>query len=225
MSSNLFSVQNISRVYGSGAQAVHALKHINLQIDAGKLIALKGKSGSGKTTLLNLLGTLDRPTEGSIFFADQDLTQMTDKACSQFRKKEMGFIFQAYGLIPLMTAYENVEFGLRAAGIPRNIHRQRAEHALQFVGMHKRMQHRPLELSGGEQQRVAIARAIAHRPQFILADEPTANLDTAMSLQVLKVFRNLVAQENISIMMTTHDQAVIDVVDEVYELEDGQIVG
>ena len=224
MGSSILKAVNVKRVFGKGKQAVVALDDINLDIEKGKLIILKGRSGSGKTTLLNLIGALDWPTEGSILFDEVDISSIGEKERTNIRKSQMGFVFQSFGLVPLMTAYENVEFSLRIAGVSRGEFRERVENCLDFVGMKKRMKHRPFELSGGEQQRVAIARAIVHRPKLILADEPTAELDSKMSLQVMKVFKDLVREEGVSIIMTTHDQEVMEIADQVYELEDGKIV-
>lgn len=213
----------LSRSFGKGSTAVHAIKDMDLEIERGKLIALKGRSGSGKTTLVNILGTLDRPTEGEVYFLGHEISKINEQQRNEIRKNQIGFVFQSFGLVALMTAYENVEFGLRIASVPSNERKARAERALDLVGLSKRMYHRPFELSGGEQQRVAIARAFAQSPQLILADEPTAELDSKMTLQVMKVFRNMI-DEGISIIMTTHDQAIMDIVDQVYELEDGKIV-
>lgn len=220
----LLEVFGVARTFGSGASAVHALKGASLSVPHGRLVALKGRSGSGKTTLINLLGALDRPTEGSIYLGGTEITGLSDKDRTLLRRSRLGLIFQSFALVPLMSAYENVEFGLRISGVPSSLRRERAEEALAFVGLIPRMGHRPFELSGGEQQRVAIARAIAHRPVLLLADEPTAELDSRMGLQVMKVFKDLVAQENMTIVMTTHDPAIMEIVDHVYTLEDGQIV-
>jgi putative ABC transport system ATP-binding protein len=214
----------IKRVFGRGTAAVHALKGANLSIPYGRLVALKGRSGSGKTTLINMLGALDFPTEGAIYFCGQEITTLGEKTRNQLRRTQMGFIFQSFALMPLMSAYENVEFGLRIAGIPTKQHRELAERALDNVGLKARMSHRPFEMSGGEQQRTAIARAIAHRPKLLLADEPTAELDSKMGLQIIKIFKDLVLQEGMTIVITTHDPAIMEIVDQVYALEDGQIV-
>lgn len=213
----------IKRTFGKGAGAVHALRGANLSIPRGRLVALRGRSGSGKTTLLNLLGALDRPTEGAIYLDGLEITGLTEKKRDELRRKEMGLIFQSFALVPYMSAYENVEFALRIAGAASNEYRRLAEEALDFVGLKPRMKHRPFEMSGGEQQRVAIARAIAHKPSLILADEPTAELDSKMGLQVLKVFKDLV-QQGMTIILTTHDPAIMEIVDQVYALEDGIIV-
>ncbi len=223
--SSILQAVSVSRVFGQGEGAVHALCDANLSIPPGRLIALKGRSGSGKTTLLNLLATLDAPTTGRIFYDGNDVQAMNDAQRDRLRRTEIGLIFQSFGLVPYMSAYENVEFAQRIAEVtPAARRKENAVQALEFVGLKARMHHRPQEMSGGEQQRTAIARAIAHRPKLLLADEPTAELDTKMGFQIIKVFRDLVEQEGISIVMTTHDPAIMDVVDHVYALEDGEIV-
>jgi putative ABC transport system ATP-binding protein len=214
----------VKRVFGRGASAVHALSGASLSVPPGRLVALKGRSGSGKTTLINMLGALDRPTEGAIYFRGEEISGMSESQRNELRRREMGLIFQSFALVPLMSAYENVEFGMRIAGVSPGEYRARSEEVLDFVGLKKRMKHRPFELSGGEQQRVAIARAIAHRPKLILADEPTAELDSKMGLQIMKLFKDLVQKEGITIIMTTHDPAIMEIVDQVYALEDGLIV-
>ncbi len=213
----------IKRTYGSGRAAVHALKDVNLSIRYGQLVVLKGRSGSGKTTLINLLGALDQPTEGDIYFCGQHLGRLSEKKRNEIRRTQMGLIFQSFALVPIMSAYENVEFGLRIARVPAKERREKAVQALETVGLKARMHHRPFELSGGEQQRVAIARAIAHRPKLILADEPTAELDSRTGLRVIQLFRELVETAGMTIVLTTHDPAVMELADVVYELEDGKI--
>lgn len=214
----------VKRTFGNGNDAVHALKQVELSIKHGRLVALKGRSGSGKTTLINLFGALDRPTEGQVFFTDKEISSLTDKERSSLRQTEIGLIFQSVALIPFLSAYENIELGLRIADVPTGERTKLAKDALDFVGMGNRANHRPFELSGGEQQRIAIARAIAHKPKLILADEPTAELDVKMGLQIIKVFRDLVEKAGISVIMSTHDPAIMEIVDDVYELKDGNIV-
>ncbi|MDB5085168.1 MAG: putative transporter binding protein [Bacilli bacterium] len=220
----ILSAVNIKRVFGHGEGAVHALKGANLEIPQNRLVALRGRSGSGKTTLINLLGALDRPTEGEIYFNGMELSKLSENTRNELRRRRMGFVFQSFALVPLMSAQENVEFGLRIAGVPQKEWTTRALEALEFVGMAKRAKHRPFEMSGGEQQRCAIARAIAHRPTLLLADEPTAELDSKMGFQVMKVFKELVRTKEVTIVMTTHDPAIMELADDVYLLEDGQIV-
>jgi putative ABC transport system ATP-binding protein len=221
---DIIYAKGIKRVFGKGSGAVTVLKGVDINLPCGKLVAFKGRSGSGKTTLINLLSALDKPTEGSILFDGRDLTSMTDTQRDAVRRTEMGLVFQSFALIPLMSAYENVEFVLRIAGIPANERKAAAIEALDHVGLKPRMHHRPFEMSGGEQQRTAIARAIAHKPKLILADEPTAELDSRTGLHIIKVFRDLVEQSGITVVLTTHDPAIMEIVDQVYELEDGQIV-
>jgi len=214
----------VSRTYGSGTAEVQALKNANLSILSGQLVALKGRSGSGKTTLLNILAALDDPTSGDVFYMQQNLKALTNTQRDALRSKEIGLVFQSFALVSYMTAYENVDFGLRVAGINASERKKRVQQSLEFVGLKQRMHHYPQELSGGEQQRVAIARAIAHKPKLLLADEPTAELDTRMGIQVMNVFKQLAHKEGIGIILTTHDPNMMDIVDVVYELEDGSIV-
>lgn len=220
---HMIQASGLKRTFGRGQGAVTVLKGVDLAIAPGRLVALKGRSGSGKTTLINLLGALDRPTEGTIMFAGRELTALTDRQRDDIRRTEMGLVFQSFALIPLMSAYENVEFVLRIAGVPAKDRKEAATRALEQVGLKARMHHRPFEMSGGEQQRTAIARAIAHRPGLLLADEPTAELDSRTGLQIIKVFRDLTS-EGMTVILTTHDPAIMEIVDQVYELEDGQIV-
>lgn len=221
---NILTTQGIKQAFpiGSGREFV-ALHDINIQIPKGKLTMLRGRSGSGKTTLMNILSALDYPKEGTVVFEGTALEQMNDHEREEFRKNNVGFVFQSVALIPMMTAYENVEFLLRLAKYQGN-KRTRAEECLRLVGLGQRMHHMPQELSGGEQQRVAIARAIAHKPKIIFADEPTAELDTATGLQVMKIFKELIEKEEVTIVMTTHDMGLLDIADCIYHLEDGEIV-
>ncbi|MBH5317403.1 ABC transporter ATP-binding protein [Paenibacillus sp. GSMTC-2017] len=223
-SSDIIVATNLQRTFGKGSGAVHVLKGVDIAIPSGSLIAFKGRSGSGKTTLINLLSALDRPNEGRIMFEGRDLSSMSSKDRDNVRRTRMGLIFQSFALLPLMSAYENVEFVLRVSGFPAKERKDAAIWALEQVGLKPRMNHRPFEMSGGEQQRTAIARAIAHKPSLLLADEPTAELDTKTGFQIMKAFRNLVETSGMSIIMTTHDPAIMEIVDHVYELEDGQIV-
>ena len=207
---------------GGGGEFV-ALHDINIQIPAGKLTILRGRSGSGKTTLMNILSALDYPKAGSVVFEGQNLEKLSEVKREEFRKTNVGFVFQSVALIPMMTAYENVEFLLRLAKYEGS-KKKRAEECLKLVGLGQRMHHLPQELSGGEQQRVASARAIAHKPKIIFADEPTAELDTATGLQVMKIFKELISKEGVTIVMTTHDMGLLDIADCIYHLEDGEIV-
>lgn len=224
---NAIIAQNIKRYFKAGdGTTVHALDGVSMEIKKGTLAILKGRSGSGKTTLLNILSALDMPTEGSVQFLDKNLEQMTEKDREILRRYEMGFVFQSIALIPTMTAYENVEFALRLAKndvINENMH-DRVSELLERVGLSKRMDHMPDQLSGGEQQRVAIARAVVHRPKVVFADEPTGALDTAAGFEVMRLFRELIDDEDITIVMTTHDPNLMELGDEVFELSDGIVI-
>lgn len=207
----------------AGGSLFYALKGVDMDIPKGKLTILKGRSGSGKTTLLNILSALDEATEGTVVLEDRELGQMREEERQQLRRYEIGFVFQSVALIPIMNAYENVDYGLRLADYKekRSI---RIKQALKMVGLGDRMNHMPMQMSGGEQQRVAIARAVAHKPKIIFADEPTGALDTASGLAVIKLFKELVENEGITIVMTTHDPGLMELGDVVYELEDGEVI-
>lgn len=244
---NAIIAHNIKRYFKAGdGTTVHALDGVSMEIKKGTLAILKGRSGSGKTTLLNILSALDMPTEGSVQFLDKNLEQMTEKDREMLRRYEMGFVFQSIALIPTMTAYENVEFALRLAKNKRQIRKDltdmdndigdakddvsngnmqdRVSELLDRVGLSKRMDHMPDQLSGGEQQRVAIARAVAHHPKVVFADEPTGALDTAAGFEVMRLFRELIDDEDITIVMTTHDPNLMELGDEVFELSDGIVM-
>lgn len=213
-------VQSFPLPSGGEFEALHG---VDIHIPAGKLTMLRGRSGSGKTTLMNILSALDYPKSGTVVLEGNHLEKMSEGEREVFRKDHVGFVFQSVALIPMMTAYENVEFLLRLAKYKGN-KKKRAEECLKLVGLGQRMHHMPQELSGGEQQRVAIARAIAHNPKIIFADEPTAELDTATGLQVMKIFRDLIEKEGVTIVMTTHDMGLLEIADCIYHLEDGEIV-
>ena len=207
--------------FRAGQESFQALKDINAAIPEGVLTILKGRSGSGKTTRLNSLGALDKPTEGAVYYEDQDIVKLSERKRAIIRRRDIGFVFQSVALIPMMTAQENVEYALRMARSREN-RTDRAVECLKMVGLAARMQHMPQEMSGGEQQRVAIARALAHRPKVIFADEPTGELDTLTGLQVVKIFKDLCQQEGVTIVMTTHDTGLMEIGDAVFELEDGE---
>ncbi|AZN40561.1 ABC transporter ATP-binding protein [Paenibacillus albus] len=217
----LLKTESVWRTFQVGGQPLHVLKGIEMELRPQQLVMLRGRSGSGKTTLLNLIGGLDTPTKGQIMFKQLPFHAMSDDERTKVRRKEIGFIFQAYALMPLLSAYENVELSLRMAGVPSGTWKKRVEQCLDLVGLSKRMHHRPFELSGGEQQRVAIAKAIAHKPSLLLADEPTAELDSQMSAQVMSLFQTIIETEQVTICMTTHDPTILEVADHVYEMVDG----
>lgn len=206
----------------SGEEPFMALKDVSVKIPEKSLTILRGKSGSGKTTLLNIIGALDAPTSGEVFFGGRNITGLSDKEREKLRRQKIGFVFQSVSLIPMMTVYENVEFALRLSNY-KGDRKKRVEECLHLVGLGKRAQHMPQELSGGEQQWVAIARAIAHAPQVLFADEPTAELDTATSLAVIKLFKDLVEKQGVTVVMTTHDMSLMDAGDVVYTLTDGSV--
>ena len=221
----ILKTEQLCRQFQSGHEIITVLDQVNIQVPRQSLTMFKGRSGSGKTTLINLLGALDRPTSGQVFFEGRDITSLSDRQRDQLRRQQMGFVFQSVALITTMTAFENVEFALRVAGVEAHQRKIRSEEVLELVGLEKRMKHRTQELSGGEQQRVAIARAIAHRPTVVFADEPTAELDTNMGLQVVSLFRSLVEKEGLTIIMSTHDPNMIELADLVFSLDSGGDVG
>lgn len=223
---NIIEARNITRMFPVGDGEFYALKHVDIDIPAGKLTILKGRSGSGKTTLMNILSALDAPTEGDVSFDGQVYSEMEDAQKEQLRRKEIGFVFQAVALIPIMNAYENVDFAMRLAEPELTAKEvdERIRETLALVGMEERMRHMPGQMSGGEQQRVAIARAVAHRPKVVFADEPTGALDTESGLRVMQLSRNLIEKEGVTIVMTTHDPNLMELGDVVYELEDGEII-
>ncbi len=221
---DMLKTVDVSRCFTTAGNQFWALRDINITAPAGKLTILKGRSGSGKTTLLNILGALDKPTNGQVYLGGEDIVKLDERRRGLIRRRSIGYVFQSVALIPMMSAYENVEYALRLAGM-RSGRRERASECLKMVGLGQRMNHMPQEMSGGEQQRVAIARAIAHKPKVIFADEPTAELDTNTGLQVVKIFKDLCAGEGITIVMTTHDTGLMEIGDMVYELQDGEIVG
>ncbi len=217
-------VTDLERTYGSGEQQVRALKKLNMEVPVGQFMAIKGRSGSGKTTLLNCLGGLDKPTAGNIEIFGSELTQLNDDQLTKWRREKVGFIFQSFGLLPTLSAFENVELMLRINGVPFRQRQQRIDQCLGLVGLNKWSTHRPYELSGGQQQRLAIARAIVTKPQLILADEPTGELDTETAGIILELFQNIVETEKITIFASTHDSLVDEYVDGVLQLHDGEIL-
>ena len=221
---DMLKTVDVSRCFTTAGNQFWALRDINITAPAGKLTILKGRSGSGKTTLMNILGALDKPTNGQVYLGGEDIVKLDERRRGLIRRRSIGYVFQSVALIPMMSAYENVEYALRLAGM-RSGRRERASECLKMVGLGQRMNHMPQEMSGGEQQRVAIARAIAHKPKVIFADEPTAELDTNTGLQVVKIFKDLCAGEGLTILMTTHDTGLMEIGDMVYELQDGEIVG
>ena len=220
---DIIRTEELGRCFRTTSGEFWALKDISIQVPEGRLTILKGRSGSGKTTLMNILGALDRPTTGRVFFEEQEISRLDERRSARLRRRQIGFVFQSVALIPMMTALENVEYALRMARF-RGVRRERAMECLRLVGLSQRFDHLPQEMSGGEQQRVAIARAIAHRPRVLFADEPTAELDTNTGLQVVKIFKELCDREGVTIVMTTHDTGLMEIGDCVYELQDGEVI-
>src|SRR5471030_938567 len=222
--SNIIESHNLSKVYNPDTIPVNAVNGVNLQVEEGEFTALVGPSGSGKTTLLNLIGGLDYPTGGNVKIGGVDITNMSENKLIDFRLKNIGFVFQAYNLIPVLTASENVEFVMLLQKTSKGEREKRAVELLTEVGLKDKLNKRPSELSGGQQQRVAVARALASKPRFILADEPTANLDSASTENLLEIMAKLNKEDNMTFIFSTHDQRVIDKARRVVTLVDGKMI-
>jgi len=220
--SALVEIQDISKIYNPGENEVRALDHISLTIQKGEFVAIIGQSGSGKSTLMNMIGCLDVPTEGTYILNGQNVSKLSDNELSDIRNQEIGFIFQGFNLIANLTAQENVELPLIYRGVPKKERHELSVAALKKVGLAHRMDHRPSEMSGGQQQRVAIARAIAQAPPVILADEPTGNLDSASSMEILDILKQLHA-ENRTVILITHDNDIAKQAKRVIRIKDGKI--
>ena len=223
MQSPVITAINVSRKFGTGDTAVTAVKDVNLQVKQGEFLAITGRSGSGKTTLLNLLGGLDQPTHGQILLQNRDLSDMSDPEMVKLRRQNIGFIFQSFGLLPLLSAYENVELPLHIRGYSWRDRRTLAHETLELVGLSGRTSHRPYELSGGEQQRVAIARALAPNPQIVFADEPTGELDTATGISISNILKNISSERAVTVIVATHDPVISQISDRVIDIMDGEI--
>jgi len=218
------SLQHVHRIYHLAGEDIHAVNDVTLDVWPQHMTAIIGRSGSGKTTLLNLIAGLDAPTEGTIHVLGADLGQMSEREKLALRLHKLGFIFQTFGLIPLLTARENVGVPLRMRGVSPDEREARVDEALAWVGLSDRAHHRPYELSGGEQQRVAIARALAGEPELVLADEPTGQLDTRTGRRILDLLRRLVEERGVTLLIVTHDPQVMAEADIVHEMRDGQLV-
>ena len=220
----IIATEDLWRIYHLGDQEIPALRGVNLTIDPGTFVALKGRSGSGKTTLLNCLGGLDKPTRGDVRISGEEIGKWSERKLTNWRRHRVGFIFQSLGLLPALSAYENVELMLRMIGASPKERKARTIACLDLVGLTKWADHRPYELSGGQQQRVAVARALANDPTLILADEPTGELDSKTGQEMLGLFRQIVEERKVTMLMATHDSLVDDHVHIVLHLRDGQIV-
>jgi ABC-type lipoprotein export system ATPase subunit len=219
----IVQTRGLQRIFKLGTREVQALRGVDLTIESGHFVALKGRSGSGKTTLLNCIGGLDRPTAGIVRVFGRDLSELGEDELAMWRRRELGFIFQSFGLLPTLSAYENVDLMLRLVGTPSKERRERTLHCIELVGLKKWMHHRPYEMSGGQQQRVGIARALANHPKLLLADEPTGELDSTTACDILQLFRQIVETEQITMLMSSHDPLVDRYVDDIVLLKDGQI--
>ncbi len=224
MSEAVIEVKNLSRSYEQGQLAVQALRNVSLSIAQHDFVSLFGPSGSGKTTLLNMIGGLDRPSSGRVLVAGEDIGKLSRSALANFRLKHIGFVFQAYNLIPVLSAFENVEFVMQLQGVPKRERRERALEMLGEVGLSGLEKRRPGELSGGQQQRVAVARAIVSRPEIVLADEPTANLDSKTAEALIALMQHMNQRHGITFIFSTHDPLVMQNARRLIGLKDGQIV-
>jgi putative ABC transport system ATP-binding protein len=219
----LVEAREITRTFGHGETAVHALRGASFTVRRGQLVVLTGRSGSGKTTLLNIVGGLDIPTSGSVYVGGRNVSAMPARERTLLRRSTISFIFQSFGLIPMLTAAENVGIPLRIAKTPRAEREERVRLLLSVVGLEPHVNQRPGELSGGQQQRVAIARALAVQPELLIADEPTGQLDSETGRQIMRLLRTVVTGEGITALVATHDPALLDLADEVLGLDDGQL--
>ena len=220
----VIEIKNLHKIYTETAVPVHAINGVNLEFQSGEFAAIVGPSGCGKTTLLNMLGGLDKPTEGKILINNTEITDFSISKLTDLRLWNIGFVFQAYNLIPVLTAKENVEFIMQLQKVPKAKREARSKELLESVGLGDRLNVRPGKLSGGQQQRVAVARALASKPKFILADEPTANLDSKSTETLLNIMEELNEKENITFIFSTHDKRVVDKARRIITLEDGKVV-
>ena len=221
---SMIHVFDLKRVYQMGEVEVRALDGVNMKINEGEFVSVMGPSGSGKTTLLNMIGALDNPSSGAVFVNRINVAHMDDEQQTNLRLRNIGFIFQFYNLVPVLTAYENVELPLVFAEEPEEIRRKRVAKYLELVGLGEKMDHLPAELSGGEQQRVAIARSLANGPALVIADEPTGELDTKMGREIVQILQDLNKELNQTILMVTHDPAIGKLADRLLRMRDGKIV-
>jgi putative ABC transport system ATP-binding protein len=224
MNEAIVAGERLARDYEGGRGIVHALQGVDLEFANGSLTVVHGRSGSGKTTLLNLIGGLDRPTSGRVWVDGEEISSLGENELVRVRRDKIGFVFQSFGLVPILTAAENVEIPLRLHNADPAERTERVAELLSLVGLAGRAKHRPYELSGGEQQRVAIVRALANRPRLLIADEPTGQLDSANARTIMQVIRDLVRSERVSAIVATHDPLLLDIADTVFELSDGRVV-
>ncbi len=224
MTEPLIEARKLGRTFRLGGEKIRAVHDVDLEVVSGRLMVITGRSGSGKTTLLNLLAGLDSPTSGTVYFQGQDLSKLSEWELTQLRRRQIGFVFQSFGLLPLLSAYENVELPLRIGEWDMTERHRRTEECLVLVGLSGRARHRPYELSGGEQQRLAIARALVHSPSLILADEPTGELDLATGKAIFTLLKEIASGENVGVVVATHDVAMAEIADIARQLSDGTFV-
>ncbi|HYH03430.1 MAG TPA: ABC transporter ATP-binding protein [Bacillota bacterium] len=221
--SEILAIENLSKVYQMGDNEVRALDGVSLTVAAGEMLAIMGPSGSGKSTMMNIIGCLDQPSSGTYFLAGREVGQMSESDKARLRNQEIGFVFQSFNLLPKLTAWQNVELPLIYAKVEPKERKERAREALVKMGLEKRITHTPKELSGGQQQRVAIARALVNAPKFLLADEPTGNLDSRSSLEIMGIFQEL-HQKGITVILVTHEEEIAIYTQRVIRFRDGRIV-
>ncbi len=214
----------VTRIYRVGRVEVHALRGVNFHVSRGEFIGVVGRSGSGKTTLLNVVGGLDHPTSGHVYLFGDDISRLSDRQLTQLRRRDVGFVFQSFALMPTMSAFENVELPMRLMGVGHRERRQRVMECLELVGLTRWAKHRPQEMSGGQQQRVAIARALVNRPGLVLADEPTGELDSTTGRAIVQLFQTVVKEEGVTVIIASHDPTVEEMVEYTYRMADGRIV-
>jgi len=219
----IIELKGVTKIYKMDKVLVPALRGINLKIRKGEFVSIMGPSGSGKTTLMNLIGCLDRPTEGEIYIANKNVAKLGDDELAKLRREKIGFVFQQFNLIPRLTALENVELPMWFAGLSKKKRRERAVELLKLVGLEKRINHKPAELSGGERQRVSIARALANNPEIILADEPTGNLDTKTGKEIMEILKDLNKQGK-TIVLVTHDETFAKEAERIIKIRDGRLL-
>ncbi len=221
----IISTSQVSRIFGSGDNAVTAVDQVTMQVESRELLALVGRSGSGKTTLMNLMAGLDQPSSGAVTFQGRNLSALSEKELVELRRRGIGFIFQSFGLIPLLSAYENVELPLHIGGVSWRERRRRALETLELVGLGPRAKHRPYELSGGEQQRVAIARALVTGPDVLFADEPTGELDSVTAVTISSILKDITREREVTVIVATHDPTLAGICDRVLQMQDGRLNG
>ena len=219
----IIRTEKLERVYHTRGSDVYALRSLDVSVPFGQFVAFRGRSGSGKTTLINCIGGLDRPTGGEVYLKQRPISKLSEREITRLRREEFSFVFQSFALLPTFSAYENVELPLRIQGLGRRERRDRTMRCLAIVGLSKWVKHRPYEMSGGQQQRVAVARALVTRPEVILADEPTGELDTATGRQIMYLFQRISVEEKVTVIMVTHDPIIEEYASLVYYLSDGQV--